>query len=191
MLSVCTLTGWFRRALTAFGLIAALIFAAGPAVARDLDSSPVPHLRTESKEMRALVDETAQRSPTFRTLVDRLDHTDVIVYVRNQLFTRTMLDGRIGLLSAQGGHRFLIIEISCTRPRIVQMTTLGHELSHALEIASAPSIVDTTSLARHYARIGMEISDGSGQRTFETLEASETGARVRRELLTTFANRTD
>jgi hypothetical protein len=134
--------------------------------------------------MRALIDETTHRSPTFRGLVARLDHSDVIVYVRYRAFARSSLTGRIGLLSVGGGHRFLVVEIGCNQSRIVQMTTLGHELSHALEIATAPEIINTASLARHYTRIGVELSEGGPQRTFETPEAAEIGSRVRREIVT-------
>jgi hypothetical protein len=175
--------------MASFLLLGPVLLSGAPAVALDLELSRVPHVRTESKEIRALVDETAHRSPTFRGLVGRLDQSDVIVYVRYRTFASVVLDGRIGLLSVDGGHRFVIVEIACNRTQVVQMTTLSHELSHALEIAAAPDIVDAASLARHYARIGTELSEGVGRRTFETAEASEVGARVRREVVS-FANGT-
>jgi hypothetical protein len=191
MLSVCsrprlaraTATGANARGLATL-LFALVLLASAPAGALDLEAAHGPHVRTESREMRELIDETSHRSPTFRNLVARLDRSDVIVYVKYRAFTGLSLTGRTGLLSVDGGHRFLIVEIACNQSKVVQMTTLSHELSHALEIADAPDIVNTASLARHYARIGIELTDGGPLRTFETAEAAEIGARVRREIVT-------
>jgi hypothetical protein len=140
------------------------------------------HVRAESPEVRALIADAAERSVTFRALVDGIERSNVIVYVRVRLFNSQMLDGRIGFLGSHPGVRFLAIELACPRRRELQLTTLAHELQHALEIARAPWVVGPATLAQYYGQIGNEIGGGTAL-TFETDAARRTGARVRLELL--------
>ena len=144
----------------------------------------VAHLRPETQGLRALTAQAAERSPIVRALIDRLDQSAVIVYVRHRVFGPVLVDGRIGLLSVGGQHRFLVIELACDRSELVQMATLGHELHHALEIAGEPSVVDARTLAQFYARVGSAMQPMGVTMTFETQAAADTGARVRHELLT-------
>ena len=152
--------------------------------ARVCAQAPVPHLRPESPGLRDLTARAAERSPIVRALIDRLDQSSVIVYVRHRVFGPVSVDGRIGLLSVSGTHRFLVIELACDRGEVTQMATLGHELHHALEIASEPSVVDTPTLVRFYSRVGSALQPMGVIMTFETQAAADTGARVRHELLT-------
>jgi hypothetical protein len=171
-------------ALASAGIL--LHLAAAPAIAQPLVNDatpPPPHVRPEHG-VRALVEEAARRSPVIRDLIDQLEALDVTVYVRARVFAQSDLEGHVALLASAGGHRYLMIELACGRPEITQMATLGHELFHALEIASEPSIVDTRTLATFYARTGMETSNTAGRRTFETAAAAAAGQRARRELLT-------
>jgi hypothetical protein len=147
-------------------------------------ATPSPHVRGEGG-MQRLVDDAARRSPAIREWIDRLEELDITVYVRARVFTQLDLDGRIGLLSAAAGHRFLLIELACGRSEVSQMATLGHELFHALEIAEEPSVVSAATLADLYSRIGRQTGDTRGLRTFETEAAAAAGVRVRRQLLTT------
>lgn len=145
--------------------------------------APIPHLRPETPGLRALTARAAERSPIVRALLDQLDQSSVIVYLRQRVFGPALVDGHIGLLSRSGTHRFLIIELACDRSEITQMATLGHELHHALEIAGEPSVVDTATLMRFYTRVGSALQPMGITMTFETLAAADTGARVRHELI--------
>jgi hypothetical protein len=98
------------------------------------------------------------------------------------------LEGRVGLLSTGGIHRYLVIDLACRRVELSQMATLGHELFHAIEIAEEPSVVNSSTLADLYSRIGLQTGDSPGRRTFETRAAVAAGERVRRELLTNAAS---
>ena len=159
-----------------------MLLVAPEAIAQDDTHLPF-HVRPEIA-LRPLVDEAARRSPIVRALIDRLQQTDVTVYIRTRAFVSSDLDGRVALLAVTGHQRYLVIEISCRGSLLVQMSTLGHELYHAVEIALEPSIVDARTLAAHYQRIGTERGGGAGRQTFETEGAYATGLRVRRELLT-------
>jgi len=169
------------------GAFACLVLAgiAAPAIAREPVNdamTPPPHVRPE-RPVRALVEEAARRSPVIRDLIEQLEALDVTVYVRARVFAQFDLDGQVALMASAGGHRYLMIEIACGRPEFTQMATLGHELFHALEIASEPSIVDVRTLAAFYLRTGVETSNTAGRRTFETAAAAAAGQRARRELL--------
>ena len=58
----------------------------------------------------------------------------------------------------------------------------GHELRHAVEIASTPSVVDGASMAQCYHRIGFNVSPYLER--FDTEDAVECGRRVLREAMT-------
>ena len=141
-----------------------------------------PHLRPESADARALAAELVARSPTAHALVDRLDRSDVVVYLRYRAFTSPTFDGRIALLSSTPQYRYLVIELPCIRWRATGLVMLAHELHHAVEIADAPWVVDARSLAAHYATIGWLAGRDAGRSQFETSGARETAVRVSREL---------
>jgi hypothetical protein len=154
-----------------------------PALATAQDAPPqVPRVRPE-EALRELVDEAARRSETVRDLIDRLEHMDVVVYIRTRAFMPSDLDGRVALLAKSGHRRFLVIELARERSTIVQMSTLGHELFHATEIAAEPSIVNARTLEEHYSSIGKRTSSTAGHLTFETEAAAHAGERTRQELL--------
>jgi hypothetical protein len=173
------------KATVGFAGFAGLAFLALAPAAFAQDERPrAPHVRPE-RGLRRLVDDAARRSPAIQEWIDRLEQLDVTVYIRAKAFTQIDLEGRVALLSPAGAHRYLVIELACGRTELAQMSTLGHELFHAIEIAEEPSVVDTETLADLYTRIGMKTGDSRGLRTFETAGAAEAGDRVRKQLLTT------
>jgi hypothetical protein len=158
-----------------------LLMLSGSAAAQD--AMRPSHVRAESADVRALIAEVSDRSATFRTLVDEIEQSNVIVYVRLRFFGSQMLDGRIGFLGSQPDVRFLAIELACPRWRELQMATLAHELQHALEIARASWVVGPATLARYYEEIGEHIGGDGRAVAFESDAARRMGARVRRELI--------
>lgn len=169
-----------RRALALAS--AGILLLAAPASAQ-IDRERAPHVRPEQGIQR-LVAEAALRSPAIQEWIDRLEQLDVTVYIRTKMFTQLELEGRVALLSMAGHHRYLVIELACARSEIVQMSTLGHELFHAIEIAEEASVVNADTLAVLYSRIGIKTGDSQGQRTFESAAAAEAGDLARKQLLT-------
>jgi hypothetical protein len=169
-----------RRSLAA--AVTAILLFASPLLAQNQPVGP-PHIRPESRALRELVDDAVRRSSAVRDLIDRIDRSDLIVYIRTRRFESSDLDGRVGMLSTAGKYRYVVVELACGRLDYLQMATLGHELRHVVEIADEPSIVDARSLANHYERIGVRTSSMTGNKTFETSAAREAGVQVRRELL--------
>ena len=78
-------------------------------------------------------------------------------------------------------HGFRYVRIQFTRHGAPSETIalIGHELRHAVEVAEATTVVDEPGLAALYRRIGVD----HGHNLFDTLDAQETGRRVRTELV--------
>jgi hypothetical protein len=192
VLVVCVLLACSRMPSAVAFLVSIISFAVlvAPAHAQvaPIPAMSAPHVRPE-RELRALVDEAAQGSALIRGLIDRLETLNVSVYVRARTFEQTDLEGRVALLTVVDGHRYLVIELACGRPRISQMAALGHELYHAVEIAEEPSVVDARTLAAFYERVGRRTDNWSSRQTFETEAAAAAGMRARRELFMTAPRR--
>ena len=159
-----------------------LVLPAGHAQAQD---EPLQRVRTDSRYLRLVLASGIDRSPTFRRIVDQLEHSDLIVEVQCAHFAASQLAGRTVLLTAQPGVRYVLVEIACWSPSCPRLEILGHELRHALEIAEEPWVVDSVSLAELYRGIAFRSEREGLSRTFgqfETEDALDAGERIHREL---------
>jgi hypothetical protein len=167
-----------QRWLQHVALLLTLLLLAAPAQARGPE-----RVRGDSEDMRRLILSGLQRSPTFSAMVDRLEASDLIVEVQCGQFKSAVLAGRTVLLSARPSVRYVLVEIACPMAQAAALEILGHELRHALEIASAPWVVDEPSLEKLYTQIGFLRCPNAGIRgDFETEEARDAGTRVHHEL---------
>jgi hypothetical protein len=141
-------------------------------------SEAVPHVRGTGKFARAVVASAIRASLTIADLVQRLERSDVFVYV--EVAPIEVRTAKTILLAAPGPFRYLLVSIHIDQPPDQQIVLLGHELQHALEIAEAPGVRDDAALAALYRRIGWM---AGGANKFETHLAQATGARVRRDLV--------
>jgi hypothetical protein len=165
---------WLQRV----ALLIILVLPALPAQAHQLD-----RVRADSEDLRVLISSGLQRSPTLRAIVDRLEASDLIVEVQCGQFKSVLLAGRTVLLSARQSVRYVLVEIACPMADAGALEILGHELRHALEIASSPWVVDEPSLERLYKQIGYSTcAKPGGFGEFETADAIEAGERVHHEL---------
>jgi hypothetical protein len=150
-------------AAVAFAIPAPSAFAAGrPAAPRhDLPASeprrPAPddrRIRTTDARIRALIDVAVLASPSLRALVERVERSDVVVYVQCERYAPSRVAGRLTFISAAGGLRYVVVRLMRLESRAQQIALLAHELQHAVEIADTPAIVDGPTLAREYHRMG-------------------------------------
>lgn len=160
-------------------LIATIAFPA-TAVASD-GALPFPHIRSPEPQMRALIEDAIDSSPTVRALVARITASDVVVFVACEHDPNVKASGRLNFMTAAGGVRYVVIRLKPKR-RAAAIAMLAHELQHAMEIADAPAIVDDESLAREYARIGYRSHSAHGL-AFDTKAAVDVGRRVVEELI--------
>jgi hypothetical protein len=154
--------------------------------ARALSAEPItdgrrPHIRTTDQRLIRLVRDGIRDSETFRGLVERLNRSDVVVYLECGRHTAPA-DGRLTFVTTAGGYRYVHVRVARLPSADVQIALIGHELQHAVEIAEAPDIVDSLSLAREYQRIGFVSPRLTPGVSFDSGAAVEAGQRVLREL---------
>ena len=130
----------------------------------------------------SLVRQGIRRSSTLSNIAAEIEASDVRVLALVveepgpwRGFTR--------FIAAANGVRILSVAVNPRLPLVEQLAALAHELQHAAEIADNPSIVDETSLAREYERIGYRSHSVHGS-AFDTKEAVDVGRRVIDELET-------
>ena len=167
-------------------LIAALVVAAtlagSTSAAADSATDVAHHVRTTDRRLARLLQQGRRESATFRTLVARLVRSDVIVYLQCQGYGND--GGRLTFVGSGGGFRYVLVRLGRVLNRAQQIALLGHELQHAVEIADAPEIVDTVSLAQQYRRFGHVSQVTVFSTDFDTKAAVETGYQVLQELRT-------
>jgi hypothetical protein len=148
-----------------------------PASAHGIRSTRV---RAADSRTAALLVQGLERSETIRTLVNELQRRDVIVYLEMQPTLKKRLAGTMTWLSAGGAYRYVRVSINPELTNELAIATLGHELQHALEVASAPEIVNEKTMAMYYQTHG----DGSRAHAggWDTEAARTAGYVVRREL---------
>jgi hypothetical protein len=151
------------------------------------DASEVPRIRIQrDARIEQLIADGLNGSSTFRHVVDRLNRSDVVVYVRCQQDVAKRMDGYLKFVGSAGGYRYLQAHIRYNTSRVHQIALIGHELFHAVEVADAPSVIDVTSFERQYARIGFvsrTVRVGGGI-AYDTHAAIRTGEQILRELST-------
>ena len=157
-------------------LLLSLLAVASPVHAERIG----PFLRTEDPRVAAALTRGRHESPTFRAIVDRLDASDLIVYI-----SRGSLRGEAAastqLIKATSGYRYIRVTIELDPDTDVGVALLGHELRHALELAEAPWVVDDESVVSLYSEIGY-VSCAGSKPCYDTIEAVDAGRRVLVEL---------
>ena len=170
-------------ALARWAVLLVLLAVARPAAASGLAVDGMAfHIRTTDTRLRALIDEGLRSSPTFRSIVDRLIGSDVIVYLQCDPAAPAHVDGQLTFASKAGGFRYVIVRLRHQRHRLQFIGLLAHELRHAVEVAETSVIVDSLSLAREYGRIGYVRRATPEATSFDTDAAIEAGYQVVAEL---------
>ena len=161
-----------------WSMIPLLALAAAPVSPSAVLESPTRHVRTAHPYVESLLRDGFQRSPTFARLLVRLERSDLIVFIESQIPLPPGIEGRLVMLSATHGVRYVLIQIGTGDSLMDAIALLGHELEHANEIADAREVVDTSGFVALYERIGVR----NGWHQYETKMAQEAGRQIRREL---------
>lgn len=164
-------------------LVCALALAGvAPAWAAPQLPSSVPRIRPLGESAVLVLQRGIAHSPTFRELVERLERSDVFVYISVEPRPESKCPGATRFVTASKYSRFLHISLDRAVPPKDMIALLAHELRHAIEIADAPAVRDLDSFRRFYERRGFH---NAHLGTFDSRAARETGRRVRAELATT------
>jgi hypothetical protein len=135
-------------------------------------------LRPTDAKAATLLQAGAARSATFRSLVDAIEQSDLVVYVETRQLT---LPGQLQFVSATPGGRYVRVSVRVQGRDDELLPWLAHELWHAVEIAGAPEVRDRTGLLRFYEHTGGGFRAGN-TKEMETVAAQRVQARVDDEL---------
>ncbi len=139
------------------------------------------HVRTTDHKVTQLFLDGMSHSVTFRSLVDALDKSDVIVYIDVKT-TRQALGGYLAHnVNVAGGYRYLHIAIETTGAIGRLVPLLAHELQHAVEVAQDPHARDERTLEELFERLAIKFGCG-GTTCSETQAAKDIEAAVGAEL---------
>jgi hypothetical protein len=127
--------------------------------------------------MVAVINEAAARSMTFRGLVDRIGRTDGIVYIAEGRCGHGVQACLLDSMTIAGPNRVLRILVDRQKSDRDLMGSIGHELQHAIEVLSHPSV-------RTYSAMILLFKEMCGEcgRRFETDAAIQAGRDVRADL---------
>lgn len=161
-------------------LLAGVVLAPAfePCTEAALLDAPTRRVRSADHAIRTLLKRGYRQSSAFRTLVTRLQRSDVYVYVEEVPRLPGALEGRLMIVPKAHGHRYVRIQIALRGSMEDSIALLGHELQHAVEIADAAEVSDEKGLEALYARIGVR----GGAHVYDTVAAREMARRIRREL---------
>jgi hypothetical protein len=165
-------------------LLLALVLArpadAGP-TPLDWWQSGGPRVRPNDTRIATMLLEGLRRSPSLVKLVDRVEASNVIVYLEMQPGLENRLAGCLTWITAAGNYRYVRASINPELSPDALIASIGHELQHVVEIIEHPSVTDPSSLLALYRRIG---SGGGTHRspTLDSADARAAGAQVRKDL---------
>jgi hypothetical protein len=141
-----------------------------------------PRLRPQDARIAQVLKEGSARSATFKALVDRIEASNVIVYVALNPILRSSLSGALTWMTRAGEYRYVRASISPDLTINHMIASVAHELQHAVEVIEDESVVDERTLVALYRRIGLP-SRAAGPSGWDTEAAQRTGTQVRRELV--------
>ena len=107
-------------------------------------TAPDRRVRVTDARLFSILAEGMTRSRTFASLVTSLNRSDVIVYIETTMTLPKDTMGRLTMLPLAGEYRYLRVKIRNDLSRREAIALIGHELQHALEIADAIEVRDTT-----------------------------------------------
>ena len=127
--------------------------AVAPLGQRCVSAEPV---RPITPELKQLVDTGYRQSHTFRSIVDGLVGSFVIVHLVPAASLPSDFAGGLQFVTTANGYRYLRIFVRTDLDPAVLIAVLGHELQHAFEIGQAPHVVDLATLRDFYRLTGIE-----------------------------------
>jgi hypothetical protein len=151
-----------------------------PAPSYALLVSPDRRVRAADSRVQTYLAEGLQRSPTFARLLSEINASDVIVYIERIMTLPRSTIGRLTMVPSPTRQRYLRIQIQSDLSMVEAIALIGHEMRHAVEVASAPTVRDTNGMIKLYESIG---HSSGGDHVYDTTAAQAAGRQVKRELL--------
>ena len=153
----------------------AVMIGAGTADGAGIDTVS-PRVRSTHPYIRAMIEEAARRSATFRRLVSDIEATDGIVYVEQGVCGHSVRACLALSVTPAGDFRILRVLVDARQRDWNVMASIGHELQHALEVL-ATRATTSEGIFIFYQREGVTMGDA-----FETTAAERIGTAVERDV---------
>lgn len=137
------------------------------------------HLRPQGSRVEGWLRDARRRSPTIRRLLERIERSEVIVYLDISRALPPDVSACLTWMAATASGRILRVSFKQDLGTTEAMALLGHELQHVVEVIEHPEVRSPEALLDLYTRIGHP-SAGTGQR-WDTADAIAIGTLVRLE----------
>jgi hypothetical protein len=164
-------------------LAIALVMALGLVPSTHADSlvaaNPHARVRPMQKQVEAVLATGMERSATFRRLVQRIEASDVIVYVEARRGLREGVGAVMRFVTRSATDRFVRIQLNADYSPHMLVALLGHELQHVVEVADHPDVQSPDDLRAFYRRTGVR----TGPDAFDSEAARDAGYQVRAEIV--------
>jgi len=135
------------------------------------------HVRTTDPRVQDWLRFGAADSQTFRSLLNLLGESDLIVHV--QVVGRLSTAGQTYFVTSTASVRYVRVEVVAGGSAKEMVALIGHELQHAVEIAQQPRIRDRQSLSVFYRSMA---GNSTTSTEYDSAAARLMEDRVRREL---------
>ncbi len=138
----------------------------------------IPRVRPLSERTARLIDVGRALSPTIRTMLEKIEASDLIMQVDTKL-DFDVPNAVTRLVTATEDFRYVRVSINPRLAPIRRLELLAHELQHVLEIAADTSVRDQDAMWLYFTRIGRRQAVSGA---FETDAAMNIESVVRREV---------
>jgi hypothetical protein len=167
--------------LCCFALTSSAIASGDPAssVPATIDGGG-PRIRPQNAYIAELLKTGRARSATLRSLAERIEASNVIVYIAVNPLLKSGLSGALNWMTRAGEFRYVRASLSRDLTPDQMIATLAHELQHAAEVAEDATVISEDTLVAMYRRIGLP--SRASVPGWETIAAQQIGYQVRREL---------
>jgi hypothetical protein len=159
-------------------MVAGMVVAGQRAAEAGTEEGTASRVRSSNPAITALVAEAAGQSSTFRSLVERVNGSDAIVYIEQGDCGRGVR-ACLTNVSPAGAGRMIWVRVDARKTGRDLMGSIGHELRHAVEVIDAAGVRTQGDMVFFYRQIGRS---GTASGAVETDAAVEAGMAVRSEL---------
>jgi hypothetical protein len=157
------------------------VFVALPVLGAPTTTRSSTRVRPHSPRVATWFARGLQRSSTMRALADRVEQSDVVVYLEIAFRLDPGMAACVTWMASAPGARYLRVSMRANLREADAIAMLAHELQHVVEVIDSPEVQSGADLAALYARIGHRT--GSGGRTWDTVAALRAGELARGDLV--------
>lgn len=139
-----------------------------------------PRIRPTDERLAQILRDGIERSPTLRRLTERIENSNVVVYLKSEPSMPGVLIGALTWVGANDTLRFVRATIKARPKSNSLVASIAHELQHVVEVVEAPWVTSDRAMRTLYSEIGNRTS--LHEEVWDTAAARWTTQQVMREL---------